>query len=266
MAQILVLESDDSFRELLKEILTHGGHEVHAVSTAMQALLLVRELRPRILLLGLQEPAQQGFQLLEDLQAMPDRPHVVAFTRSESPEIEQQMRGWGATYLLLSDSKRETLAPMLMRAIHSVQQLRTATPATVNGEPVRVLVVDDEDEIRQLLQEYLTRRGYDVATASDGAEALQEIDRYRPHLMLLDLVMPGTDGLTVLRQLNARAKKPSIIVVTALDDPGIAEQARSLGTFDYLTKPIDLDQLEVSLRAQVAILSSQYFPLAWWKR
>lgn len=265
MAQILVLESDDSFRELLKEILTHGGHEVHAVGTAMQALLLVRELRPRILLLGLQEPARQGFQLLEDLQAMPDRPHVVVFTRAECPKkVEWQARGWGATYLLLTDSDRATLAPALMQAIQSALQLRTAVPVTVNGEPARVLVVDDEDEIRQLLQEYLRRRGYDVTTAGNGAEALQEIDRYRPHLMLLDLVMPGTDGLTVLRQLNARAKKPAIIVVTALDDPAIAKQARSLGTFDYLTKPIDLDQLDVSIRAQVAILSSA--PLAWWKR
>lgn len=264
MAQMLVLEGEASFRELLKDMLIQAGHEVHVAQTAMQALLLVRELRLRIVLVNLQEPARQGLQLLEDLRSLPDRPRVVAFTRVERPEIERQARWLGAAYLLLTGSDRDTLKPPLMRAIHSALQQRPASPVTVNGEPVRVLIVDDEAEIRELLQEYLTRRGHDVATAGDGAEALQEIDRYRPHLMLLDLVMPGTDGLEVLRRLKAQAKKPGIIIVTALDDPGIAEQARSLGTFDYLIKPIDLDQLDVSIRAQVAILSSA--PLAWWKR
>jgi two-component system response regulator AtoC len=111
----------------------------------------------------------------------------------------------------------------------------------------RVLVVDDEPEAVELLQEFLQAKGYEVSTASDGAEALRKVKEERPHLLLLDIHMPKMDGLEVLRQLRAIDQEVGVIMVTGVNEEAIGRQAMALGAFDYIVKPLDLPYLERSL-------------------
>ena len=111
----------------------------------------------------------------------------------------------------------------------------------------RVLVVDDDPAAVELLQEFLTAKGYQVITAGDGAEGLRRAKEERPHLILLDIQMPKMDGLEVLRHLRAIDKEVGVIMITGVNDEETARQAMALGAFDYIVKPLDLPYLERSL-------------------
>jgi DNA-binding response OmpR family regulator len=119
----------------------------------------------------------------------------------------------------------------------------------------RVLVVDDEAEAVELLQEFLVGKGYEVSTASDGAEALRKVKEERPHLILLDVRMPKMDGLEVLRQVKAIDPTVGVIMVTAANEEAIGRRAMELGAFDYIVKPLDLPYLERSLWYKLTMMT-----------
>jgi DNA-binding response OmpR family regulator len=119
----------------------------------------------------------------------------------------------------------------------------------------RVLVVDDDPATVELLQEFLLAKGYEVLTASDGAEALRTVKAERPHLLLLDIQMPKLDGLEVLRQVKAIDPTVSVIMVTGVNEEAIGRQAIELGAFDYITKPLDLPYLERSLWYKLTMIT-----------
>ena len=119
----------------------------------------------------------------------------------------------------------------------------------------RVLVVDDDLATVELLQEFLSTKGYEVLTASDGAEALRTVKAERPHLLLLDVMMPKMDGLEVLRQVRAIDPTVGVIMVTGLTEEAIGRQAMELGAFDYIVKPLDLPYLERSLWYKLTMMT-----------
>ena len=116
----------------------------------------------------------------------------------------------------------------------------------MSGE--RVLVVDDELQIRRALRTALTGHDYDVELAADGEEALAILASQPPDVMVLDLMMPGIDGFEVLRQTRAWTSLP-IIVLSARGDERQKVTALDLGADDYLTKPFGIDELLARLRA-----------------
>ena len=114
--------------------------------------------------------------------------------------------------------------------------------------PSRVLVVDDERLIRWSLEQTLEKLGYDVETAEDGARAVAAVREESPDLLLLDLKLPDTDGIQVLRQVKESHPDIQVIIMTAYADVGTAVEAMRLGAYDYVAKPIDFENLGVTLR------------------
>src|SRR5437016_685490 len=110
-----------------------------------------------------------------------------------------------------------------------------------------VLVVDDEDGIRQALTRFLTRLGYQVLAAANATEALKYVGADHPQAMLCDIRMPETSGVELLPKVLAQDPDLAVIMLTAIDEPRTAIECLKLGAYDYLIKPVDLDELEVSL-------------------
>ena len=108
----------------------------------------------------------------------------------------------------------------------------------------KVLIVDDEPVIVNLLQKFLTQKGYETITASSGEEALKRVREDSPALVLLDVYMPGKTGIEVLREIKQLQPNLGVIMVTAASDEGIGRRALELGAFDYVSKPFDLEYLE----------------------
>ncbi|HKA63190.1 MAG TPA: response regulator, partial [Methylomirabilota bacterium] len=115
----------------------------------------------------------------------------------------------------------------------------------------RVLVVDDEAEIRSLLGAILQSNGYEAVTAEDGAAALQQVQREHPDVILLDLSMPRMGGLAALPEIKRLDPDVPVIICTAHADLATAVQAMKLGAYDYLTKPFDVDLLALTVSRAV---------------
>ena len=120
--------------------------------------------------------------------------------------------------------------------------------ATPTPERTTVLVVDDEEGIRKALERFLTRLGYQVAVASNATEALERLATDHPQAMLCDIRMPQTSGVELLPKVLAQDPDLAVIMLTAIDEPRTAIQCLKLGAYDYLIKPVDLEELELSLQ------------------
>src|SRR4029453_13899442 len=116
----------------------------------------------------------------------------------------------------------------------------------------RVLVVDDEPEVRLVLTEFLESRGFQVTAAESGAGALAVVDSVEPHVVLLDVTMPEMDGIETLKRLAALKPGLPIIMVSANADVDITSKSPAMGAADYIPKPFDLDYLGQAVSIQVS--------------
>jgi CheY-like chemotaxis protein len=116
----------------------------------------------------------------------------------------------------------------------------------------KILVVDDEPEVRLVLTEFLESRGYEVAAATSGAEALAMVDAVKPHVVLLDVTMPEMDGIETLKRLAAGNPGLPIIMVTANADVEVTSRLLAMGAADYIPKPFDLEYLGQAVGIQVS--------------
>jgi len=113
----------------------------------------------------------------------------------------------------------------------------------MTGEQVRVLVVDDEETVRNLLQRILEGVGYQVTTAANGKEALYKVSLGETELVLLDIKMPEMSGIEVLSKLTADSPDICAIMVTSVAETETAVEAMKLGAYDYILKPFDRDDV-----------------------
>jgi DNA-binding NtrC family response regulator len=111
----------------------------------------------------------------------------------------------------------------------------------------RILIVDDEKNMRWVLGQALTPEGYEVVEAADGKEALAAVAELQPDIMVLDHRMPAPDGMEVLRRLRAQGATFPIIMLTAHGNVATAVEAMKAGATEYLTKPFDLEELKLAL-------------------
>ncbi len=111
----------------------------------------------------------------------------------------------------------------------------------------RILVVDDEVNARTALAELLRDEGFEIETAADAFKALGKYDAFSPHLVLTDLKMPGMDGIELVKKIHAMEDPAAVVVMTAFGAVQSAVEAMRAGAVEYLTKPLDFDELVVVL-------------------
>jgi putative two-component system response regulator len=127
------------------------------------------------------------------------------------------------------------------------------TKPDAQSAPTKVLVVDDEEGIRQALDRFLTRLGYRVLQAASGAEALDRQVAEQPQAMLSDIRRPNMSGVELVPKALAVDSDLAVIMLTAIDEPRTAIECMKLGAYDYLIKPVDLDELELSLQGALRL-------------
>jgi PAS domain S-box-containing protein len=202
---ILVIDDDPDARTLIERTLTKDGFEVMTAPDADEGLRLARELRPAAITLDVMMPGKDGWAVLRELKAdtqLHDIPVVMVSM------IDDRSMGYalGATDYLTKPVDRGQLSKLL-------RKYRCLSP------PCHVLVVEDDDEIRELTRRTLEKEGWVVAEAGHGQEALQRVEQQVPDLIILDLMMPVMDGfqfMLELRKVEAWRQIP-VVVVTAKD-------------------------------------------------
>ena len=116
---------------------------------------------------------------------------------------------------------------------------------------IKVLIIDDERPIRETLEMFLREKGYEVVTSGDGEGGLEAVRRERPEIVILDIRLPGMDGLEVLRRIKEAGEGVHVIVITAYHDAETTKQAMELGAYKYIHKPLDVDEFEGAIEKAV---------------
>ena len=116
------------------------------------------------------------------------------------------------------------------------------------ADPIRILVVDDEPNIVDVISMALRFQGFEVATAATGGEAITAVEEFRPHLLVLDIMLPDMDGFDVAVRLAAKHLSPPIIFLTARDATEDKIRGLTIGGDDYVTKPFSLEELVARIR------------------
>ena len=111
-----------------------------------------------------------------------------------------------------------------------------------------VLVVDDEPGMREFLEIMLTKEGYEVSIASNGEEAIEKIGKESFDLAIVDIQMPGINGIEVLRNTREKNYNTTIIMITAFASHESAIEAMKLGAYDYITKPFKIDEIKLVIK------------------
>lgn len=118
----------------------------------------------------------------------------------------------------------------------------------------KILVIDDEQEICDLLETFLRREGYEVVTSTSAIDGIDKVKTENPHVICLDIRMPEMDGLEVMKKIREVNKEVTILMATAVMDDKISEEAAKLGAYDYIVKPFDLNYLKKILQIKSATM------------
>ncbi|OGR78153.1 MAG: hypothetical protein A2X32_01990 [Elusimicrobia bacterium GWC2_64_44] len=251
MAKILVIDDDAIVRDALTIILEQLGHEVLSAADGNNGVVTFRRNKPDLVILDRDLPGLTGSKVLAKIREESRSAVVLILSGYDGTDAMKAYLEKGAAAFL---SKGEGLAPVLEEVARFFPHPATAVPSRAAASPAaaprtpKVLIADDEAEIRGMLRKFLVPRDYDVLEATNGNEALARAAAENPDLLLLDIDMPGKDGLTVLKELKARRPEIDAIMVTGNDDEEVARECLKNGAFDYIPKPICFHTLEMVLK------------------
>lgn len=247
VVKILVIDDDRMNCDLLQAVLTRHGYDVHTATSGLEGLNLFRQYAPRVTILDLRMPEMDGLTVLKEIRAIDPHAPVIILGGGATEIQENQARA-----LRVTDFVRKGLSlDVLVEGVNRVVQQPVRKQEAIRGQlagPVAdtgetVLVVDDEQLVRDLLVQFLSLRGYRALGVKDGPEALSMVEQAAPDLILLDLMLPGMNGVEVLHRLRDKHFTGTIIIVTGSYDEELLQDAWSLHPQEVISKPIDLEKL-----------------------
>ncbi|MDO9452684.1 MAG: response regulator, partial [Stagnimonas sp.] len=258
LRQVLVVDDDAASRLAVRKLV--GGKNVQITEAAggAEALEKLHQQSFDCVILDLGMPEMNGFEFLERAATLPAVPPVVVYSgRDLSPEETLKLRQYTDSIVIKGARSPERLLDEVSLFLHSIREAPAAplreVDTTLSGRIV--LVVDDDMRNIFALSKALRAKGLTVVMAQDGYKALKQLEDNRSiELVLMDIMMPGMDGYQTIGEIRknpAHAKLP-IIAVTAKAMRGDREKCIEAGANDYLSKPIDLDQLFSMLRVWLA--------------
>lgn len=248
MVKILVIDDDRMNCDLLQAVLTRHGYDVHTATSGLEGLNLFRQHNPRVTVLDLRMPEMDGLTVLKEIRAIDPHAPVIILGGGATEVQENQARA-----LRVTDFVRKGLSlDVLVEGVNRVVQQPARKQGAIGGIAATgavadtgetVLVVDDEQLVRDLLVQFLSLRGYRALGVKDGPEALSMVEQAPPDLILLDLMLAGMNGVEVLRRLRDKHFTGAIIIITGSYDEELLQDAWSLQPQEVISKPIDLEKL-----------------------
>jgi CheY-like chemotaxis protein len=247
LVKILVIDDDRMNCHLLHAVLTRHGYEVHTATSGLEGLNLFRQHAPRVTILDLRMPGMDGLTTLKEIRAIDPHAPVIILGGGATEIQENQARALRVTDFVRKGLSLDVLVEGVNRVVQQPARKQEGTGGPSAGAVAdtgdTVLVVDDEQLVRDLLVQFLSLRGYRALGVKEGPEAISMVEQTSPDLILLDLMLPGMNGVEVLRRLRDKHFSGAIIIVTGSYDEELLQDAWSLHPQEVITKPIDLDKL-----------------------
>ena len=254
---ILCVDDDPEILDVLKEYFTSQGFRVVTAVNGVEAMFQVQRCLPQAVLLDLFMPRLGGLGALDRIKRMV--PGIVVILISGNPGALEMVTeaGVGVAGAFAKPLDLVAILGALAQAgVLPPKQAPARPPEAAAAKPSpsgrrRILIVDDEPEIRELLVEYLQDKGFEALGARGGQEALGRIPEFRPHVVLLDIAMPRMTGVEALKRIKALPHQTVVIMVSGIEDQETARQTLALGAADYVTKPVDFQYLDSVLEVHL---------------
>ena len=249
---ILCVDDEPEVLEMLKEYFGRQGFEVLTATNGVEAFLQVKQWMPRAVVMDLFMPRLGGIGALARIKALDPGIAVILVSGMGNALDLVTEAGLSVDATLAKPLDLTKLSDVLVR-VGVTAPVALAGQGSPSPRPTRarVLVVDDELEMRKMMSEHLRENGYEVIEAADGEEALERMPEYRPNIVLLDLMMAGISGMETLRRVKAMAPETCVIIVTAVEDIESAQTALGWGASDYVTKPFTFQYLDSVLEVHL---------------
>lgn len=247
--KVALIEDEEVLLDVLENKLKKEGYEVFSARDGQAGLELVRAIRPDLILLDVVMPKMDGFEVLAHLQEdknLADIPIIIISNSGQPVEIERALSMGVKDYLIKAEFDPQEVLDKIKKQLKDLgkgpkvaEDSAASEEAKKHIDPktYRVLLVEDDSFLRDLISQKLIKEGFNVSQAIDGEEGLRKATQEKPHIMLLDLILPGIDGFEVLKRVRSdQANTFPIIILSNLGQKDDIDRGLQLGATDYLVK------------------------------
>lgn len=239
--KVLIVEDNETLLQALERKLVGYGYIVAKARDGEEGLRAITDGKPDVVLLDILMPKLDGFAVLEKLHSdgvIPTLPIIIISNSGQPVEIDRAVKLGARDYLVKAEFDPEEVVEKVRAVLGEPPIASQPAVVATPGNAKRILVVEDDQFLRDLLERKLKAEGFLVETAIEGEAALATAAKTTPDLILLDIILPGIDGFTILERLKQSSTLASIpvILLTNLGQRDDVDKGLKLGAVGYLVK------------------------------
>ncbi len=248
--KLLMVDDEEDFLLPSSKALERRGFEVHMARDGTTALQMLKKISFDVILLDVKMPGMDGIDVFRKIKEGNARIPVIILTGHGSVSQAFQTSKEGITDYMAKPCDMAALADRLQRAVAESRDAKPNDSAAHDSgtDIIRVLLADDEQQLTESLSKALSRRNMVVTTVNSGESALDTLDSDLFDVVVLDIKMPGMDGISVLKKIKQRHPSVEVILLTGHPSTESALQGIKMGAREYLIKPPEVDDLADSIR------------------
>ena len=249
--KILIIEDEESLVDLLSAKLSKEGYEVESALDGEAGFQNIKKWKPELILLDIVMPKMDGYEVLESMKEENIKIPVIIISNSGQPvEIEKTKKLGAVDHLIKTEFSPLDVLNKVRDCIDNggVPKENKANEEVLIGKEnekakkvgVKVLLVEDDSFLREICSKKLTKEGYTVHEAIDGEQAMVGVEKVKPDIILLDIILPAIDGFQILSQIKSHSNKDivniPVIMLSNLGQDDDIKKAMDMGANDYLVK------------------------------
>ena len=258
----MIVDDEMVMRDLLYTVLTRQNYQVVTAPNGQAGLDMLDKEKPSLVILDLLMPGMNGLETFVQMRRIDPKIEAIILTGANVDDLETQARQLGISDILRKGVGVELFLKSINYVMDKRKSKQTGPESKSKGD---ILVVDDDSEIRFMLEKFFTRQGYTVTTAASGEEALDKLAKHpvisvkksqagkNQVIVLLDIKMGGMDGLVTLKKIKELDQNISVMMISGINDTQITRQAMQLGAYDYIMKPFNMEYLDMVVMTKLLL-------------
>lgn len=252
--KILVVDDEVMIRDMLYTLFTKHNYDVVTAPGGKEALEMLHKDKPDLIVLDMMMPGMNGLETLRRIREINREVEVIVLTALPLADLEKQASKLGVSEII----RKGVGVELFLKSVkYYLDRCRAKGTCALPAKQIKgtILVTDDDPEVRFMLETFLTKHGYGVISAANGEEAIQKLSTAtkKPDLILLDVKMPGMDGIVTLRKIRSMDQKIGVVMVTSVNDADIVQEAMKLGAYEYIMKPFNMEYLEMVVLTKILV-------------